>query len=95
MAGEAVPVEVVDRVKLVTLFQHTVPAGDKPGFFAAMQALLTATFSVASLTFGFLGDVLSPQTLCLIQAAGFVPVALALLAVRRREPVPAVVGSAA
>ncbi|MFI5497235.1 MFS transporter [Actinoplanes sp. NPDC051859] len=76
-------------VKFVTLFQHTVPAGDKPVFFAAMQALMTVTFPVASLTFGFLGDALEPQTLCLIQGLGLLPVALVLLTLRGKEPAPA------
>ncbi|TDU80043.1 MFS transporter [Streptomyces sp. KS 21] len=65
-------------VRFVALFQRLVPAADKPAFFAVMQAVLGATFPVASLLFGFLGDHLSPQTLCLIQAAGLVPAALAL-----------------
>ncbi|MEV6580042.1 MFS transporter [Streptomyces sp. NPDC051582] len=65
-------------VRFVALFQRLVPAADKPAFFAVMQAVLGATFPVASLLFGFLGDHFSAQTLCLIQAAGLVPAALAL-----------------
>ncbi|MFF1494819.1 MFS transporter [Streptomyces sp. NPDC058304] len=65
-------------VRFVALFQRLVPAADKPAFFAVMQAVLGATFPVASLLFGFLGDHLSAQTLCLIQAAGLVPAAVAL-----------------
>ncbi|MFF4099488.1 MFS transporter [Streptomyces sp. NPDC001903] len=65
-------------VRFVALFQRLVPAADKPAFFAVMQAVLGATFPVASLLFGFLGDHLGAQTLCLIQAAGLVPAALAL-----------------
>ncbi|MER7466882.1 MFS transporter [Streptomyces sp. NPDC097981] len=65
-------------VRFVALFQRLVPAADKPAFFAVMQAVLGATFPVASLLFGFLGDHLSAQALCLIQAAGLVPAALAL-----------------
>ncbi|WIN00177.1 MFS transporter [Actinoplanes oblitus] len=75
-------------VKFVTLFQRTVPAADKPVFFAAMQALMTATFPVASIAFGFLADLVEPRTLCLAQGVGLLPAALALLAVRDREPVP-------
>ncbi|MDI6104008.1 MFS transporter [Actinoplanes sp. NEAU-A12] len=75
-------------VKFVTLFQQTVPAADKPVFFAAMQALMTVTFPVASILFGFLGDVLEPRTLCLIQGIGLLPAALALLAARREPSVP-------
>ncbi|MFE3181081.1 MFS transporter [Streptomyces violascens] len=62
-------------VRFVALFQRLVPAADKPAFFAVMQAVLGATFPVASLLFGLLGDHLSAQTLCLIQAAGLVPAA--------------------
>ncbi|MFE9793008.1 MFS transporter [Streptomyces goshikiensis] len=65
-------------VRFVALFQRLVPAADKPAFFAVMQAVLGSTFPVASLLFGMLGDHLSAQTLCLIQAAGLVPAALAL-----------------
>ncbi|MET9961417.1 MFS transporter [Streptomyces sp. NPDC006326] len=65
-------------VRFVALFQRLVPAADKPAFFAVMQAVLGATFPVASLLFGVLGDHLSARTLCLVQAAGLVPAALAL-----------------
>ncbi|MFE9498911.1 MFS transporter [Streptomyces collinus] len=65
-------------VRFVALFQRLVPADDKPGFFAVMQALLGATFPVSSLVFGALGDQLTARTLCLAQGAGLVPVALAL-----------------
>ncbi|WP_241740777.1 MFS transporter [Streptomyces sp. L2] len=65
-------------VRFVALFQRLVPAADKPGFFAVMQALLGATFPVSSLVFGALGDQLTARTLCLVQGAGLVPVALAL-----------------
>ncbi|MEW2578473.1 MFS transporter [Streptomyces syringium] len=69
-------------VRFVALFQRLVPTADKPAFFAVMQALLGATFPVASLLFGLLGDHLSAQTLCLIQAAGLVPAACALALLR-------------
>ncbi|MEV6837197.1 MFS transporter [Streptomyces sp. NPDC051133] len=65
-------------VRFVALFQRMVPAGDKPGFFAVMQALLGATFPLSSLVFGVLGDHLTARSLCLVQGAGLVPVALAL-----------------
>ncbi|MFG2608439.1 MFS transporter [Streptomyces sp. NPDC048514] len=65
-------------VRFVALFQRLVPAADKPGFFAVMQALLGATFPVSSLVFGVLGDHLTARTLCVAQGAGLVPVALAL-----------------
>ncbi|AUG81710.1 hypothetical protein CFP65_7106 [Kitasatospora sp. MMS16-BH015] len=69
-------------VRFVALFQRLVPPADKPAFFAVMQAVLGATFPVASLLFGLLGDHLSAQTLCLIQAAGLLPAALLLGSVR-------------
>ncbi|GAA3031747.1 hypothetical protein GCM10020000_05880 [Streptomyces olivoverticillatus] len=72
-------------VRFVALFQRLVPAADKPGFFAVMQAVLGATFPVASLLFGLLGDHLSAQTLCLIQAAGLVPAACALALLREQD----------
>ncbi|MEU9045267.1 MULTISPECIES: MFS transporter [unclassified Kitasatospora] len=73
-------------VRFVALFQRLVPAGDRAGFFAMMQALLGATFPVSSLVFGLLGDHLSPRTLCLVQALGVLPVAAALWWTGRREP---------
>ncbi|MFD8705338.1 MFS transporter [Kitasatospora sp. NPDC059648] len=65
-------------VRFVALFQRLVPAEDRPGFFAVMQALLGATFPLSSLVFGLLGDHLSPRTLCLVQGLGVLPVAAAL-----------------
>lgn len=91
-------------VRFVALFQRLVPAADKPGFFAVMQAVLGASFPVASLLFGLAGDHLSARTLCLVQAAGLLPAAaaLALLGARNTgesaagsaEPAPEPVGSA-
>ncbi|GGU92612.1 hypothetical protein GCM10010260_29140 [Streptomyces filipinensis] len=72
-------------VRFVALFQRLVPAADKPGFFAVMQALLGATFPVSSLVFGALGDHLAARSLCLVQGAGLVPVALALWWLGRRS----------
>ncbi|MCX4825739.1 MFS transporter [Streptomyces sp. NBC_01142] len=76
-------------VRFVALFQRLVPTADKPGFFAVMQAVLGATFPVASLLFGLAGDHLSAQTLCLVQAAGLVPAACALALLGARTPEPA------
>ncbi|MFE9467484.1 MFS transporter [Streptomyces virginiae] len=79
-------------VRFVALFQRLVPTADKPGFFAVMQAVLGASLPVASLVFGSAGDLLSPQTLCLVQGAGLLPAAfaLALLGSRTPEPAPSV-----
>ncbi|MFI2458126.1 MFS transporter [Streptomyces sp. NPDC019539] len=71
-------------VRFVALFQRLVPAGDKPAFFAVMQAVLGATFPAASLLFGLLGDNFSARALCLIQAVGLVPCALALFLLHSR-----------
>ncbi|WP_079025602.1 MFS transporter [Streptomyces yangpuensis] len=78
-------------VRFVALFQRLVPTADKPGFFAVMQAVLGASLPVASLVFGSAGDVLSPQTLCLVQGVGLLPAAcaLALPGSRTPEPTPA------
>ncbi|MER6262078.1 MFS transporter [Streptomyces sp900105245] len=65
-------------VRFVALFQRLVPAEDKPGFFAVMQALLGAAFPLSSLAFGVLGDHLTARVLCLVQGAGLAPVAVAL-----------------
>ncbi|MEV0322680.1 MFS transporter [Streptomyces sp. NPDC050658] len=73
-------------VRFVALFQRLVPPVDKPGFFAVMQAVLGATFPVASLLFGVAGDQLGVQALCLAQGAGLVPVACALVLLGRGDP---------
>ncbi|MGR4880437.1 MFS transporter [Streptomyces sp. LARHCF249] len=75
-------------VRFVALFQRLVPVGDKPGFFAVMQAVLGASLPVASLAFGFAGDFFSPQTLCLVQGIGLVPAACALALLGSGPPVP-------
>ncbi|MFD9369404.1 MFS transporter [Streptomyces sp. NPDC060020] len=82
-------------VRFVALFQRLVPTADKPGFFAVMQAVLGASLPVASLVFGFAGDLFSPQTLCLVQGVGLLPAAcaLALLGSRTPEPEPAPSGA--
>ncbi|KNB50903.1 hypothetical protein AC230_20755 [Streptomyces caatingaensis] len=72
------------NVVFVALFQRSVPAAARPAFFAAMLALLGASFPLAALAFGLIGDVVSPQVLCLTQAVGLLPVA-ALLFARARS----------
>ncbi|MBB3114903.1 MFS transporter [Corynebacterium bovis] len=74
-------------VRFVSMFQRTVPAADKPAFFAVMQALVSATLPVASLVFGALGDVVDVRVLWVVQGVGLVPVAVALWAVGRRGEV--------
>ncbi|MEV6681078.1 MFS transporter [Streptomyces erythrochromogenes] len=75
-------------VRFVALFQRLVPTADKPGFFAVMQAVLGASLPVASLVFGSAGDLLSPQTLCLVQGIGLLPAACALALQGSRTPAP-------
>ncbi|MCM9077684.1 MULTISPECIES: MFS transporter [Streptomyces] len=75
-------------VRFVALFQRMVPTADKPGFFAVMQAVLGASLPVASLVFGSAGDLVSPQTLCLVQGAGLLPAACALALLGSRTPGP-------
>ncbi|MFI8364912.1 MFS transporter [Streptomyces sp. NPDC085612] len=75
-------------VRFVALFQRLVPAADKPGFFAVMQAVLGASLPVASLVFGFAGDFLSPRTLCLVQGVGLLPAVCALALLGSRTPAP-------
>ncbi|MFF4261233.1 MFS transporter [Streptomyces virginiae] len=81
-------------VRFVALFQRMVPAADKPGFFAVMQAVLGASLPVASLVFGSAGDHLSPQTLCLAQGIGLLPAACALALLGFRTPEAAAAQSA-
>lgn len=79
----------LNNVKFVTLFQQLVPPAGKGRFFALLQAAVGFSFPMAALAFGLLGDHLSPQTLCLVQAMGLAAVAVALLTLR--EPAPSLV----
>ncbi len=64
----------VNNVKFITLFQKVVPDEIKGRFFAAMQAIIGFSFPVAYLVFGYLGDLLSPDRVCLLQGAGILAV---------------------
>lgn len=68
----------VSNVKFTTLFQTVVPPAAKGRFFAAMMASVSATFPVAFLAFGAIGDAVSPRLLCLVQAAGLLVIGFAL-----------------
>ncbi|QEV21783.1 MFS transporter [Streptomyces alboniger] len=72
------------NVVFVAAFQRAVPTAAKPVFFSAMLALLGAGFPVAAFVFGLAGDLLSPQSLFLVQSAGLLPIA-AVLAFRSRR----------
>jgi MFS family permease len=80
----------VSNVKFTTLFQEVVPAESKGRFFAALMASVSATFPVAFLAFGALGDTVDPRLLCLGQAAGLLLVgsALSRLAPPVRQEIP-------
>lgn len=65
----------LNNVKFVTLFQKVVPDEVKGRFFAAMQAIISFSFPMAYLFFGYLGDYLTPDRLCLIQGTGIILVA--------------------
>jgi MFS family permease len=77
----------VSNVKFVALFQQVVPDGQKGRFFAILTAAMSATFPVAFLAFGAIGDAVSPQWLCLGQAGGLAVVAV-VLALRTDPAVP-------
>jgi MFS family permease len=62
----------VNNVKFLTLFQERVPQAWKGRFFAAMQALVSFTFPIAYVIFGFASDGIAPHWLCAIQGAGVV-----------------------
>lgn len=66
----------ITNVKFVTLFQRVVPGPVKGRFFAAMQAIIGFSFPVAYMVFGYLGDLMSPSRVCLVQAAGIMLVAM-------------------
>ncbi|MFP3986449.1 MFS transporter [Streptomyces sp. E11-3] len=73
------------NVVFVAAFQRSVPTAAKPVFFSAMLALLGAGFPVAAFAFGLAGDLLSPQSLFLVQSAGLLPIAAALALRSRRD----------
>ena len=75
----------VNNVKFVTLFQKVVPNEVKGRFFAAMQAIISFSFPVAYLIFGYLGDILPPDQVCLIQGCGILLVAAWFYHLSRRE----------
>ncbi|NLF95256.1 MAG: MFS transporter, partial [Candidatus Riflebacteria bacterium] len=66
----------ITNVKFVTLFQKVVPDQVKGRFFAAMQAIIGFSFPVAYMVFGYLGDLMTPDRLCLVQSAGIIAVAI-------------------
>lgn len=66
----------ITNVKFVTLFQKVVPEEVKGRFFAAMQAIIGFSFPVAFLIFGYLGDLMTPDRVCLVQSAGIILVAI-------------------
>ncbi len=66
----------ITNVKFVTLFQKVVPEQVKGRFFAAMQAIIGFSFPVAYLVFGYLGDLMTPDRLCLVQSVGVIAVAI-------------------
>jgi len=65
----------VNNVKFVAFFQREIPQALKGRFFALMSAVVGATFPVAHLLFGVLGDLVSPPALCRVQGAGVALVA--------------------
>ncbi|HAE37348.1 MAG TPA: hypothetical protein DCG57_01780 [Candidatus Riflebacteria bacterium] len=66
----------ITNVKFVTLFQRVVPGPVKGRFFATMQAIIGFSFPVAYMVFGYLGDLMSPSRVCLVQATGILLVAM-------------------
>lgn len=65
----------INNVKFITLFQRVVADEIKGRFFAAMQAIIGFSFPIAYLVFGYLGDLLSPDRVCLVQGIGILAVA--------------------
>ncbi|MFB9908382.1 MFS transporter [Allokutzneria oryzae] len=68
----------MSNVKFTALFQAAVPNEVKGRFFAALQAAISATFPVAFLAFGAIGDAINPQLLTLAQGAGLLVFAVVL-----------------
>ncbi len=75
----------INNVKFITLFQKVVAEEIKGRFFAAMQAIIGFSFPVAYLVFGYLGDLLSPEKVCLVQGLGILVVAAWFYRLSKRE----------
>ncbi|HNX74276.1 MAG TPA: MFS transporter [Candidatus Rifleibacterium sp.] len=75
----------INNVKFITLFQKVVDDEIKGRFFAAMQAIIGFSFPIAYLVFGYLGDLLSPDKVCIIQGIGILGVALWFYQLSHRE----------
>ncbi|HMM59896.1 MAG TPA: hypothetical protein PKC25_07180, partial [Candidatus Rifleibacterium sp.] len=57
----------------------------KGRFFPAMQAIIGFSFPIAYLVFGYLGDLLSPDRVCLVQGVGILAVAAWFYSLSGRE----------
>ncbi|NLV93973.1 MAG: MFS transporter [Candidatus Riflebacteria bacterium] len=77
----------LNNVKFVTMFQKIVPQEVKGSFFARMQAIISFTFPIAYLSFGFLSDVIKTPHLCLIQSVGIFFTALWFARLIKKESV--------
>ena len=75
----------INNVKFITLFQKVVDDEIKGRFFAAMQAIIGFSFPIAYLVFGYLGDLLSPDRVCIIQGVGILGVAAWFYRLSHRE----------
>ncbi len=76
----------INNVKFITLFQRVVADEIKGRFFAAMQAIIGFSFPIAYLVFGYLGDLLSPDRVCLVQGIGILAVSAWFYRLSDREP---------
>lgn len=75
----------LNNVKFVTMFQQIVADEIKGSFFARMQAIISFSFPVAYLSFGFLSDHIKTPTLCLVQSVGIFITALWFARLINRE----------
>ncbi|MBF0407201.1 MAG: MFS transporter [Candidatus Riflebacteria bacterium] len=74
-----------NNVKFIALFQRVVPADIKGKFFAMMQALISFSFPIAYLVFGFLGDYVGPAKVCQIQGVGTMLLSIYFLVLSKHE----------
>ncbi|MBF0548275.1 MAG: MFS transporter [Candidatus Riflebacteria bacterium] len=75
----------VNNVKFVTLFQIVVDPEIKGKFFALMQALISFSFPIAFMVFGYLGDCIGPVSTCRVQGIGTMFLSIYFFVLSHRE----------
>ena len=76
-----------NNVRVITHFQTIVPQDNKGQFFSYLQATIGFAVPMGYLIFGYLGDVVSPRILCVIEGLGILTLSLYFLWIEKRHEV--------